>query len=101
MQPVIVTISHSMQKADVIARLEPVLGKAAETFPLLKVEQERWDGDRLEFRVRALGQAVVGHVHVNDKDVRVEVSLPWLLGKFASALQKTIVDRGQILLEKK
>ena len=33
--------------------------------------------------------------------MRLEVTLPWLLHKFAEAVQKTIAGQGQILLEKK
>jgi len=33
--------------------------------------------------------------------VRLEVTLPWLLHKFAEAVHKTISGRGRILLEKK
>ena len=42
------------------------------------------------FRVRALGQAVSGHVDVADDHVRVEVMLPWLLQRFAQAAQAAI-----------
>ena len=55
----------------------------------------------MDFRVRALGQAVSGKVQVRDKDVLLELSLPWLLAKFSGLLQKTISNRGQVLLEKK
>jgi hypothetical protein len=33
--------------------------------------------------------------------VRLEVTLPWLLHKFAAAVQKTISGQGRVLLEKK
>jgi hypothetical protein len=46
---------------------------------LQKVEEEVWPGDRLDFRVRALG-----HSH-----------------KFGEGVQKTISGRQRILLDKK
>jgi hypothetical protein len=85
----------------VLRRLRPALGQATQSFPVLKVEEETWSGDRMDFRVRALGQSVSGNVVVGETDVRLEVSLPWLLAKFAGAVQKSIARSGQILLEKK
>jgi len=33
--------------------------------------------------------------------VRLEVTLPWLLARFARAVQRVVGQRGQLLLEKK
>ena len=77
MEPVVVTISHSLGKEEVLRRLRPALGQATQSFPVLKVEEETWSGDRMDFRVRALGQSVSGNVVVGETDVRLEVSLPW------------------------
>jgi hypothetical protein len=67
---------------------------------VLKVEKEEWIGDRMDFRVRALGQAVGGSVQVGEKDVRLELTLPWLLATFAGVAQKTIEAGGRGLLAK-
>ena len=69
--------------------------------PALKVDEERWDGDRMIFRVRALGQAATGHVDVEHDHVRVEVTLPWLLQRFAEVAQAAIKKRGNLLLTKR
>ena len=53
------------------------------------------------FRIRALGQAASGHLDVADDHVRLEVSLPWLLQRFAEAAQVAIRNRGNLLLDKK
>ena len=53
------------------------------------------------FRVRALGQAVSGQVDVADDHVRVEVTLPWLLQRFAQVAQAAIKNRGNLLLTKR
>ncbi len=52
------------------------------------------------FRVRALGQAASGHLDVADDQVRVEVTLPWLLQRFAEVAQAAIKNRGKLLLTK-
>ncbi len=67
----------------------------------MKVEQEIWSGDRLDFRVRALGQVAAGNVQVGDHSVRLEVTLPWPLHMFGEVVQKTISGQSRVLLEKK
>jgi hypothetical protein len=77
------------------------LRKASASFPVLTVEEEIWSADQMSFRVRALGQVATGGVQVGEDNVRLEVTLPWLLHKFAQAVQLTIQQRARILLEGK
>jgi len=100
-KPIVVSIPHRLGKEEALRRLQPGLTSAAASFPVLKVDEEIWSGDRLTFRVRALGQAAAGTVDVADDHVRLEVTLPWLLHKFAEAAQTAIRARGKLLLEKK
>ncbi|HWA49403.1 MAG TPA: polyhydroxyalkanoic acid system family protein [Dongiaceae bacterium] len=100
-EPLIVTVSHTLGKEEALRRIMPALGRVSSMFPLLKVEQETWSGDRMDFRVRALGQLAAGHIEVGSDIVRLEVMLPWLLHKFAETVQTIIQSRGRILLEKK
>jgi len=81
-------------------RLKTGLGRAAASIPVMQVEEERWSGDTMNFRIRALGQIATGHVDVAEDNVRVEVVLPWLLQRFAEMAQATIRKRGQLLLTK-
>ena len=99
--PLVVAIPHKLGKDEALRRIKPALSKASSSFPVLSVEEEVWAGDRMDFRVRALGQVAAGNVQVGEDNVRLEVTLPWLLHKFAKAVQKTIEGRGQVLLEKK
>jgi hypothetical protein len=100
-EPLVVTISHKLGREEALRRVKPALSKASESFPVLAVEHEVWSGDRMDFRVRAMGQVAVGNIQVGENDVRLEVTLPWLLHKFGQVVQKTIAGKGQILLEKK
>jgi hypothetical protein len=100
-EPLVITIAHKLGKEEALRRIRPALGSASQSFPVLKVEEENWSGDRLDFRVRAIGQVAAGNVQVSDDAVRLEVTLPWLLHKFGQAVQRTIEGRGRILLEKK
>src|SRR5947209_20063446 len=99
--PLVVSIPHRLGREEARRRLQSGLTRAAATLPVLKVDEERWDGDRMIFRVRALGQAAAGQVDVEDGHVRVEVTLPWLLQRFAAAAQTAIKNRGKLLLTKR
>ena len=81
-------------------RLKTGLGRAAVSIPVMQVEEERWSGDTMNFRIRALGQIATGQVDVADDHVKVQVVLPWLLQRFAEVAQATIRKRGQLLLTK-
>jgi Putative polyhydroxyalkanoic acid system protein (PHA_gran_rgn) len=99
--PLVVSIPHRLGREEARRRLQAGLTRAAASLPVLKVDEEKWDGDRMIFRVRALGQAAAGHVDVEDNHVRVEVTLPWLLQRFAEVAQATIKNRGKLLLTKR
>lgn len=101
MEPLVVTVSHKLGKDEVVRRLQPALATASQQFPILNVEEEVWTGDRLDFRVRAMGQTVAGNVQVFEDSVRLEAGLPWLLAKFATAIQTVISGQGRVLLENK
>jgi hypothetical protein len=99
--PLVVSIPHNLGREEASRRLKNGLTRAASNVPILKVEEERWDGDRMIFRVRAMGQAASGHVDVAENHVTVEVVLPWLLQRFAEVAQAAIKSRGSLLLTKK
>ncbi len=95
--PLIVSIPHQLGREEATRRLK----RAASNIPVLKVDEERWEDNRMIFRVRALGQAASGHLDVADDHVRLEVTLPWLLQRFAQAAQVAIKNRGNLLLTKR
>ena len=99
--PLVVSIPHSLGREEAMRRLKTGLSRAASSMPVLSVDEERWEDNRMVFRVRALGQAASGHVDVADDHVKVEVVLPWLLQRFAEVAQAAIRSRGNLLLTKK
>jgi putative polyhydroxyalkanoic acid system protein len=101
-EPLVVVIPHRLGKDEALRRIKDGLGRARAEFGwLLSLEEEAWSGDRLTFRVTALGQHASGIIDVYEAGVRLEVSLPWLLARFAHAAQRVIGQKGQLLLEKK
>ncbi len=99
--PLIISIPHRLGREEATRRLKAGLTRAASSIPVLKVDEERWEDNRMVFRVRALGQAASGHLDVADDHVRLEVSLPWLLQRFAEVAQVAIRNRGNLLLTKR
>jgi hypothetical protein len=99
--PLVVSIPHRLGREEATRRLKAGLTRAATSIPVLKVDEERWEDNRMVFRVRALGQAAAGHLDVEDDHVRLEVMLPWLLQRFAEVAQVAIQNRGRLLLTKR
>jgi Putative polyhydroxyalkanoic acid system protein (PHA_gran_rgn) len=99
--PLIVSIPHRLGREEAARRLKAGLTRVALSIPVLKVDEERWEDNQMFFRVRALGQAASGHIDVADDHVRLEVTLPWLLQRFAEAAQIAIRNRGTLLLGKR
>ena len=99
--PLVVSIPHRLGREEATRRLKAGLTRAATSVPVLTVDEERWEGDRMVFRVRALGQAASGHLDVADDHVRLEVTLPWLLQRFAEVAQVAIRNGGNLLLTKR
>jgi hypothetical protein len=64
--PLVVSIPHRLGKDEAVRRLKNGLTRAATSVPVLKVDEERWDGDQMAFRVRALGQAASGRIDVGE-----------------------------------
>lgn len=98
--PLVVSIPHRLGREEAARRLKTGLGRASASIPVMQVVEERWSGDTMSFRIRALGQIASGQVDVADDHVKVEVVLPWLLQRFAEMAQATIRKRGQLLLTK-
>jgi hypothetical protein len=100
--PLVVLLPHRLGKDEAVRRLKTGLRGARESYGhLLTVDEETWQGDRLTFRVRALGQSAGGVIEVFEDQLRLEVALPWLLAKLTERLVPTIRKEGTLLLEKK
>jgi hypothetical protein len=100
--PLVVTLPHRLGRDEAVRRLKNGLGKARTDFGhVLSVDEEVWNGDRLTFRIRALGQASSGTIDVAEDHLRLEVALPWLLAKLSERFVPAIRKQGTLLLEKK
>jgi len=101
-KPLFVSIPHRLGKDEAVRRLKSGVSTLRTNYGhLFNVQEETWTGDRLEFRVSALAQAVGGTIDVFDDHVNLEVVLPWLLAAIAEKIQPLIRKEGTLMLEKK
>ena len=100
-EPLVVSIPHSLGKEEAIRRLKAGIGRVLDGVPLVKIDEQTWIGNEMTFKVRALGQVASGTIDVSEDTVRLAVTLPLLLRKFAAGVQGAISQGAQRLLEKK
>ena len=75
-EPLVVSVPHSLGKAEALRRLKSGFARMTPTFPFLTFDEQTWRDDRMSFRAHAMGQFASGTIDVGEKDVRLEVVLP-------------------------
>ena len=101
-KPLIVSIPHNLGQAEAVRRLHGGMSSVKSQFgDKVASIDESWNGNRMDFRVGAMGQTVNGHLEVMNDQVRVEVHLPWILAMIAEKAKTFIQKQGTLLLEKK
>jgi hypothetical protein len=98
-EPITITISHRLGRDAAKQRIDSGLGTLrAELLPFVTKAEYAWDGYRLDFRIAAAMQTIVGRIEVYDEFVKVELGLPRLLHLLARTLKTRIEQRGAHLL---
>jgi hypothetical protein len=101
-KPFVISIPHRQGKEEALRRLKSGISAAHANYShLFTVQEEVWTGDRLQFRVSALGQTASGTIDVAEDQVHLQVFLPWLLATVAGAIQPLVRKEATLLLEKK
>ena len=99
MEPVCANIPHQLGKAEAKQRLEGGIGKMGEMIPGGDVTEHHWDGDRLHFTAKAMGQTIGAVCDVMDDKVAVELNLPPFLAMFANKIREKLERSGPKLLK--
>jgi hypothetical protein len=100
--PILVVIPHRLGKAEASRRLRDGLARERTGFAhLLRIEPATWDGDRVTFQVRALGQTAAASIDVLEHELRLQLTLPWLLAKLADRIMPALRQEATRLIEKK
>ena len=93
------TVPHQLSRAEVKRRIQEEVGRAEKQFgSMLGSVRQTWDGDTLDFSVSAAGQTVSGKAFVEDRQVRLEIALPWFLAALAGTVRQRIEQRGREVL---
>ena len=101
-QPVVLSIPHRLGREEALRRLKSGLERAGRDFAsVIAIQEQVWTDNRLTFRVSALAQTAAGTIEVFDSNVRLELTLPWLLAKIADRFLPSIEQKGRLLLEHK
>jgi hypothetical protein len=101
-QPIIVSIPHHLGREEAARRIKSGLAAARTNYSaLLNIREETWNGDSLVFNMSTFGQSAAGRIDIADDHVRLEVTLPGLLAKFAEKLTPAIRTEATLMLEKK
>jgi hypothetical protein len=100
--PISISIPHQLGRAEARRRIESGFANVVRQLPGSgSTCTESWDGDRLSFSVKGLGQTISGVVEVLDSAVTMQIELPGVLGVIASGLKGRIQKAGQLLLTRK
>ena len=102
-RPVTIDIPHALGVAEARRRVEAQFGRLEAQLSGVGVTgiEKRWEGDRLHFSGRALGQAVGGRLTVLADTLRAELDLPPILAMVAGRIREALGKSGRLLLEKK
>ena len=100
--PVTVSVPHRLGKEEAARRLKTGLSRMRGNLSaLIAIEQEVWAGDKLTFQMRGLGQVAAGTIEVFDDNIRIDVTLPWLLARLSERILPAMKKETTLLLEKK
>ncbi len=100
-KPIKVDLPHSLGAEEAKRRMQGGIGKLKDHIPGGGHVESSWEGDRMNIRVQAMGQEVVGHMDVADTKVHVELMLPAFMSLFSSTIEGLLKSRGSEMLEDK
>jgi hypothetical protein len=101
-QPVVVTIPHQLGKEEALRRLRTGMARLRDQIgSTVAVVEDNWTADHADIRFSVLGQSVSGELDVMEREVRIEVQLPWMLAMVAEKAKGLIEKQGAQMLEHK
>ncbi|HEX5377767.1 MAG TPA: polyhydroxyalkanoic acid system family protein [Phenylobacterium sp.] len=102
-KPITITIPHQLGREEAQRRIADGFQRIGGQFgpSAAKALKTTWAGDRMDFQVQAMGQAVTGKVDVQDAAVEMQIVLPTMLAMMAGSVKDRIQHEGQLMLEKK
>ena len=87
--------AHALPKEEARKRAEELANSMKQRFEL----EWRWDGDRIAFDApRGAAKGTKGSVDVGEKEVRVQIDLPFLLRMLKGTIETKVNDKLNQLL---
>jgi hypothetical protein len=100
-KPIVVYVRHQLGKEEAVRRIKSGISRVTGGMGQFLMSETKWTDDHLDFRAALLGQSAFGTLDVGDDQIRIEVTLPFVL-HFVAEKAKALVERqGQLLLENK
>jgi len=87
-------IPHKFGRSAAIARVQDAVAEARSKMgDKLTIEEERWEGDTLNFAFTAQGQHITGTLQVEDKEFVLDAKLPLMLRFFEKRIEREIAEQ--------
>lgn len=96
-----VPIPHRLGREEVRRRLRDNSHRIGDSIPggMAEVETSWPNEDRMVMAVHAMGQALTGHIDIEDEQVIFHMDLPAALGFLTPMIEGSIRQQGQKMLE--
>jgi hypothetical protein len=97
--PIVIVVPHRQSKAEATRRLKTAIADAQiREAAKFKITEEKWDGNRLSFRIVLLGLPCTGTIDVGDDSAKAEVKLSWYQSHLTKSAEIFIQQRGLQIL---
>ena len=101
-KPIVLSIPHELGRTEARRRINDGFGQlAGHLGGAAGALSKSWEGDRMRFSLQAMGQAITGTIDIAEREVKLEVLLPGILGMIAGKVRGRLQKEGQILLDDK
>jgi hypothetical protein len=95
-----IKLPHTFSKSIAVQKVKVALEKARpELVGKATIDEERWDGDTLNFAFTAEGQHISGTCTVTDHEFDIYAKLPFMLRLFEGKIQKAIEEQAKLMIK--
>jgi hypothetical protein len=94
-----VSVSHRLSQDEALRRIQAAIAQAkAQYSDKINDPHESWNGHVGTFLVSAQNQQALGTVIVNPSDVKVQITLPFLVSFFKTTIESRMRDELERIL---
>ena len=89
MPKVSVSVPHDQAPEEIVKKSEPYIEKMINDFEGKDLQME-WEGNNADFSFKSLAFTIKGHVAVDDKQIAVDIDLPFAAMMFKDKVEKAL-----------